>query len=112
MNKEIKAILAVIIDAIKTGKLILNHENFYKSIIPALSSMEKDIVSAISNWDDFKSEILAITPGSDQEKDLLAFIDSQYPGSPNSKKILDASLKLILDILSDLIMLKEALGKG
>lgn len=109
MNTELKAVISVILDAMQTGKLIVDHENFMKDILPTLSQLEKDIMSAVTNWDDFKNELKSLIPGSPEEKDLLDFIESKCPGSEKAKKILDCSLKLILDTLYDLVNLSNVI---
>lgn len=108
MNTELKNFLDVAFDGYK---LVTDIESkSYFAIVGDLFEAAKTMPSIISNFGDLSAEIEAL-PGSEQQADLVSYVETKFAniGSAKAQLILSASLKLVMDLITDGVALKTAI---
>lgn len=112
MNTELKALIGSAFDVIGAVKDAVAKADFVTKILPDLYKVfVSDLPNVISNWSDLKKEIDALS-GSDAEADLIAYICAEFAGidsDEKAKNILNAVLKLLVDVAQDALLLEKAI---
>jgi hypothetical protein len=110
MNTEMKALIKLIIGLVKTGIDVTTRGGMIADI-EDIGKLVPLTISAFSNWNDLLTEIKAL-PGSAQEQDFIAFIQSEIPEITDNAKIqgiLTSIVKIVGDIGGDGVNLVAAI---
>lgn len=112
MNTLLKALLVETLNGISLAEDAI-HKNYF-SVMADVGKILFNSPAVIANISDLQAELKAL-PGSDQETDLISFIEAEFSEQfPNTKAqaILNLSLKLIQETINciiDGIALKNAI---
>lgn len=110
MNLELKAILDLIFDAVIAGEHAIQKKSFAE-MLPDIYKIVADVPAVVVNHASFMAEIKAL-PGSEQEKDLIAYVVQKFALVDNdakAQKILSASLMIAEHAIVDIMALVEAI---
>lgn len=111
MNAAIKAILALLFDALTIEQdAVVSKKNFL-ALLPDLFPLLSDLVASVPTFSDLPAEIKALG-GTAQEADLISFIEGKFGAGIASGKaatILAAALKIVTDMVQDGLALESAI---
>lgn len=111
MNTELKAMLAVLFKMYPVVKDIVEKAPIEQDLVD-VTNLGLALPAAISNISSFMSEVEALSNPANLE-DVLAYIASEFAGvvttSAQAAAILNASIKLVSDVISDSIALQKAI---
>lgn len=113
MNLELKSILSVLFDLVQVGEDV--YEKNYTALAGKLVSVISQVPTLVAHAGELQAEISAL-PGTAQEADLIAFIETKLVGLPggDAAQVCAACLKILIhsaDVVQDVIELKELVSK-
>lgn len=107
MNTLLKSVLKEVIDIVAAGKAIAMKD--WAKLLSALIQGVADGPAIIAAWPSWKSELEALLHDPAADADLLAAVMAQIGGEDaKAKAIIQASVKLVLDMGLDIRALVDA----